>query len=382
MTRRENEQGGAQQAEVQREAPQEAQAEAGKAEMLCEALAEAARAERRSRLPEAAVWRAFAAADPHRSRGDEARALLLQRLEVLAAAGRIRLPARGGAGWDRGLRPSLPVWVQVVQQQRAEPFDPRGYPWAPELSFVADMPRIEHPEELMAIQRFLAGGGRRRPIVPMRERSIQLFGDEKRLEQLRRSSLFSSERLSLETLRCAAVSPPLALEAGPPGSGGRPMLILENHHPWWSFCQWNRRHGCYSHVVYGAGAGFGAEAVRFLHAHITGADPRREAADLHYAGDLDAEGLRIPWRAAKLAEELGLRLLPAERWYRRMLEQADALERAGVVLSCGEPIATGPELEWLPVALQEPVRRAFAAGRRIPQEVVGSEELAAEGVEG
>lgn len=37
---------------------------------------------------------------------------------------------------------------------------------------------------------------------------------------------------------------------------------------------------------------------------------------------------------------------------------------------------------WLPVALQEPVRRAFAAGRRIPQEVVGSEELAAEGVEG
>jgi hypothetical protein len=269
--------------------------------------------------------------------------------------------------------------VQVVQARRAEAFDVHSFPWAPELAFVPDLPRVEHPEELLAIQRFLASGGRHRLVVPMRERSVQLFGDEKRLEQLRRGSLFGPGRLSLATLRCLSVSPPLAMEVGPPGSAGRPALILENHHPWWSFCRWNQQHGAYSYVVYGAGASFGAEALRFLADTVM--DGRDEAPVLHYAGDIDAEGLRIPWRAAPIAAELGLRLLPAARWYARMLAEADALARAGVPLSVDQAIPIGPELAWLPEALHAAVRDAFAAGRRVPQEVVGTEVLAGEGRE-
>lgn len=177
-----------------------------------------------------------------------------------------------------------------------------------------------------------------------------------------------------------AVSPPLAMEAGPPGSESRPTLILptlilENHHPWWSFCRWNRRHGAYRCVVYGAGAGFGEEALRFLADLLTEeASSVGSPPELQYVGDLDIEGLKIPWRAAPIAAGLGMRLLPAERWYRRMLERAEALERSGLSFSA-EPGEVGAEIAWLPEPLQMPVRRRLAAGRRVPQEILGTEEL-------
>jgi hypothetical protein len=325
----------------------------------------------RRKLDRTALWRAFRAAHPVEAMSGEARERLAARLTALEAEGRLLLPAATGTGWDRSARPPLPEWARLPAPP-AQPaaLDVLSVPWAPELGFVPSLSRIDHPQELLALQAFFAFGGRTRPMVPMRERSVQVFGDEKRLERLRRTPLFAEGRLDLETLRCFEMAPPLVFEVGPPGSGGRPLLVLENHHTWWSFCRWNARVGEYAAVVYGAGGAFGRDAVAFLaeHGRTLGA-PRAD-----YFGDLDHDGLLIPRRAANdYAPEHGLTLLPAARWYRRLLRRADE-----VVLPTGAALSD-EGLDWLPDGLASAVRAHFQAGRRIPQELVGTEELAGEG---
>ena len=324
----------------------------------------------RRKLDRSEIWRAFRAAHPVEASSGEARERLVARLTALAKEDGLVLPSPAGSGWDRSARPPLPEWVRLPAPP-ASPveLDLLAVPWAPELGFVPSLGRIDRPADLCALQRFFSRGGRTRPVVPMRERSVQLFGDEKRLERLLHTPLFGEGRLDLTKLRCFAMAPPLVYEDGPPGSRGRPVLVLENHHTWWSFCSWNARVGEYAAVVYGAGSGFGRDAVAFL------ADRCRtlDAPHAAYFGDLDRDGLVIPWRAATdFAPDHKLRVLPETRWYRLLLA------RAGEVVLPTGPALREEGLEWLPIELREEVSEHFRAGRRIPQELVGTEELAME----
>jgi hypothetical protein len=100
-----------------------------------------------------------------------------------------------------------------------------------------------------------------------------------------------------------------------------------------------------------------------------------QTSTAEYFGDLDREGLTIPWRAStQFAASLALRLIPAERWYRRLLTRADE-----VTLPSGAPIEVDPDVRrWLPEALRPAVADLFSRGIRVPQELVGSEQLAEE----
>ncbi len=334
-----------------------------------EALLDAARGRQRVKRPD--LWRAFQVAHPVEATAGDARERLMKRLLELVGEGRVTLPSERGAAWDRSARPPIPEWVALARPALPPPpVDATTVPWAPELAFVPRTPGVDLGAAL-AIQAFLAAGGRSRPRVPSRERSVQLFGDEKRLERLLRTPLFAEGRLDLGVLRCFSMAPPLVFEAGPAGSAGRPCLVVENHHTWWSFCQWNRRVGDYSAIVYGAGGGFGRDAVLFL-------DERCRSwgtSTAEYFGDLDRDGLLIPWRAGtQFAAPLALRLVPAERWYARLLERASE-----VALPAGAPIEVEADVwPWLPAALRAGVADLFARGVRVPQELVGLEELAQE----
>jgi len=328
----------------------------------------------RLRVHRAELWRAFQLAHPAEAVAGDARDRLLHRLRELASGGQLRLPADRGAGWDRSARPALPEWVTIARAAPApRPVDPAAIPWAPELAFVASTPGVDL-EAALAIQAFLATGGRARPRVPMRERSVQLFGDEKRLDRLVRGALFAPGRLDLATLRCFSMAPPLALEQGPASAAGRPCLVVENHHTWWSFCAWNRRVGAYAAIAYGAGGGFGRDAVQALIETCQA----REISTVAYFGDLDRDGLRIAWRAAaQLAAASPLRLVPATRWYARLLTRASEAS-----LPSGAPIVVEPEvLAWLPPTLRPALDALFERGVRVPQELVGTEQLDAEGAE-
>lgn len=268
-----------------------------------------------------------------------ARAKLRELLDLLELDGRIQLP-KGKGKWDRSSLPPLPLWVQLAHEAAPEPekADLREVLWAPELRFLANARTAVPMDCLQKLQGFFANGGRNREPVPLKERSLQIFGDEKRLDTLiRGSSLFAPGRLRLEQLRCFVVPEPLAWERGPRPDG--PVLVIENAATWYSYCRWNREHGFFSAVIYGCGNQF-MHSVGYLEEIFREIGSRA----IHYFGDLDPPGLRIPRLASAKAAGLGLPMVEPDFWsYRRLLEMGAQKAKP----------ATGPveceaqDLEWL-----------------------------------
>lgn len=245
--------------------------------------------------------------------------------------------------------------------------DLAALPWEPELAFVRDTRVGIAVEDLLAMNRFLAEGGRVRPVVPIKERSLQIFGDEKRLDALLVSAPFRSGRVTLETLRCALVAEPLGWRRGPDPAG--PVLVLENAATWDSYSRWNERERRFSAVVYGKGLVFADAVGRLVDIFQEIGGVRR----VEYFGDLDPPGLEIPFRASRRAQANGLPAVTPHRWsYRRLLDVGAG--REGVWE--GDPVSE-QALAWLGEE-GEAARRLFACGRRLAQEHVGWEVLATE----
>lgn len=338
------------------------------AERLLGAIREAAG--KRRRVPLEGVWQAFRDALPVEY-ADRGRVGLAEHLHTLAAEGALRLPAqRSTTTWDRSVQPPLPSWVELAPAGApAEAIDHRMIAWPPELARLVDEPRLR-PEllgEFMAIQRFLAASGRTREPVPARERSVELFGDEKRLDVFMTSLVARRVGVTLELLRAFAVPVPIVWEAGPAAAEARAtsLLVLENLHTYDSFRRWNARSGAYLAIVYGGGKAFAG-----MLDDLTRIAVELGATEVDYFGDLDVEGLRIPAAAAHVLDARGLPLRPALPWYDALLARGDASHARA-----SEPLDDRRILAWLPERLCEPVEALLVAGRRLPQELVGWELL-------
>lgn len=331
------------------------------AEVLLAALREYAGKRRRLALSD--VWVVFRTtlAIEFSDRGREA---LAGYLLGLREQGHLELP-RQNSLWDATPAPPLPRWIQLTAPAAAgTPIDHRMIPWPAELAPLIDEPRIapDMLRDLLAIHRFLAAGGRQREAVPVRERSVELFGDEKRLDILLRSRLFHRIGQVQQLLRLREVPVPIVWEAGP-DEGATALLVLENLHTYDSFRRWNAREGAYLGVVYGGGKAFAG-----MLDDLTRITFELGALEIHYFGDLDGEGLQIPAAAARILGDLPL--VPAERWYQLLL--ARGAER---VLPDIEPCIPQFALLWLPEHIRMPVGELLAAGYRLPQELVGWEQL-------
>ncbi|MCW5557449.1 MAG: hypothetical protein KIT22_06425 [Verrucomicrobiae bacterium] len=244
----------------------------------------------------------------------------------------------------------------------------RAHPWHPDLAFVRDA-RIQLPfEELEQLNRFLTAAPADKPLVPIKERSLEVLGDEKRLDVLRGSSLFRSDRLDLERhLRCQIVGEPLGWKRGPQNTGR--VLIIENAATWHSYCRWNEVVREFSALVYGRGLQ-AAQSTRYLGdilAEIPG--PQQ----IFYFGDLDPPGLQIPQQASAYA--LGLPPLQSHRTsYRWLLDLG--LERSSP-WEGSEP-ARREDCDWLG-DLADEAWTLLSAGRRLAQEHIGWEFLREQG---
>ena len=86
------------------------------------------------------------------------------------------------------------------------------YPWPPELAFIPKSCVNIRFTDLLTIADFLHQPDPRD--IPIKERSLQLFGDGKRLEFLRQSSLYRDGRLTLAQLRCFSVVEPIGWMRG------------------------------------------------------------------------------------------------------------------------------------------------------------------------
>jgi hypothetical protein len=303
------------------------------------------------------------AAEPALEHAPERRARLADVLDELVDADLVELPS--ARSYDRSARPPLPRFVKL-DRPTAPPRRRVGatVPWRSELAWASELSFDEQTlADLRAVNAFLRDGGAQRPVVPLRERSLDLFGDEKRLERLLGGQLFFDGRLTAAELRCEPVHPPFVYQ---PMSTGPDALVIENHHTYVSFARALPADGPVGTLIYGAGAHFKA-SVTFVADLPT--PPRR----VLYFGDLDAAGLDIPVHADSVASASGLPAVQAAAaLYRLMLDHG----RPTPVDDPPSRYRVAKLTAWLPADARSAAAAVLNDGHRLAQEWVGTELLA------
>jgi hypothetical protein len=310
----------------------------------------------------------FARACPELAEQADRRDLLARLIQRAAQRGAFNLP-RSSAAWDRAGIAPLPKFVVLSVPPARRPAPTAGYAWHPLLGFAAQERNARRLTTLHAINEWLKNDPDLTYTVPIKERSLEIFGDEKRLDQLRTSSThFFDHQLALAALGCRLCPIPLPYEEGPPATRGRPILIIENNDTWASFCTWNRIASAFAAVAYAGGGN--AKGIGFDELFIDSLLERRGSSQLYYFGDLDPRGVHIGAGAAqRRAARESVPLQPAATLYAWLLAQ-------GVrVKAMTEESVTKEGLEWFPPALRAPVAELFAARCRIPQECLGTRVL-------
>ena len=288
--------------------------------------------------------------------------LLLDVLEALRREGVIEFPKQPSS-FDRLVNPPLPKFVRRVRQDEKPPQeDWTRVSWQPELGFWTEL----KPQELAWAKKLNDWLCRRRGkflSVPLRERSLEIFGDEKFLDSRVRNGALFSGRLSLAAIGAFFVAPPLAYRTS--GTPALPILLVENHHTYWSLANWNTHTHRYSAVAYGVGNAVTSQSSSKSNA-VEQAVYECQASGVLYFGDLDPEGVEIPLR---LNANSSIKVEPAVDLYRFVLEHGT--RRSGVKRKDSD---TKSAKQWLP-QLSDALCAMWDEDCWIPQESLGMEQL-------
>lgn len=270
-------------------------------------------ADGRVRVPLARLWELWSSAAPRLVAHPDQAAALDAALRALAGAGTVELPS---GAWDRSTVPPLPRSVLVPSSRRVRSVPRwRRRPWRTELGWVASLPALSDDQfdELVTIDCWLRDHADKDvPVVPVRYRSVELFGAEKRLERLARGALFGPGRLSLAMLACRHLPPPLAAVAL---GDGPDVLVVENSDTYWVAVDAVRAAGYRCRVgavVWGSGNSFPSQ-MDALVVDVAGRGP--VSGTVWYWGDLDPAGVTIAAGAAAGAARLDVDFrAPAALW--------------------------------------------------------------------
>lgn len=317
----------------------------------------------RKRIPLDDVRRMFFEARPELVASPTRSAQLLEALRKLEAAQLIHLPAAGS--WEKLGNPPLPNWIQVARDKSSvEREDYSAIPWVPELGFWPEL-KSSALDSAKVINDFLLRRRGAFRLVPIKERSLEIFGDEKRLDAMRTGDTIFSGRLPLSKIGAFLV--PLPLPYRQADAPGKPVLILENHNSFWSFGEWNHKAKRYSAVVYGAGEAFrsSGRALDQVLIEVGG-------VGAEYLGDLDPTGVRIPLEFNRTSGPADTRVAPALDFYWWLLENG---ARRLKTLEPEHGSVADVAREWLGAEPAEVLIKLWAAGRWIPQEALGLEVL-------
>ncbi len=315
----------------------------------------------RKRIELAQVRQVYFDLYPELKNSPERSTLLLKALHELEEGDVLTLPSP--ASWERVGNPALPLWVTLVRTRQAkEAKDFHKVPWVPELGFWTEL-KDAQLESARAINDFLRVRRDSMTLVPIKERSLQIFGDEKRLDSMRTGEFIFGGRLALVTLGAFIVPPPLPYRIAP--APGKPVLVVENHNSYWSFGQWNQRALRYSAVVYGAG-----EAFRSTGAALGVVLSEVGGVGAHYLGDLDPKGVRIPLDFNRLASSEEPKVIPAREWYGWLIEHGT--QRTKPEHSSAEGQLA---LDWLGTEIGSDLAALWKDGLWLPQEGLGFEQL-------
>lgn len=280
---------------------------------------------------------------------------LLQVVEALTTGGEIA--ASSSTRRFRGVRlPSSLRRPATLKLARVRPA--LRHPWHGELAWAAATEGIGF-ERMRALNAWLTANTDP-PRAPVKERSLEVWGDEKLLDDLLRGLLAGR---AVEFLRVDVVHPPLVVEQVSDGTGG---LIVENATTWRSLVDVGREHvgsgvsTSLGWIAYGAGNQVGAA--------VPGLAGRAPSA-LWYFGDLDDRGLRFATDAARAAAAAGMPRVQPHRWL------YDALLRAGRPQPRGTRSWSwsAAALDWLGPDLSN--RVTSLADTWLAQEWVGAKQL-------
>jgi hypothetical protein len=214
---------------------------------------------------------------------------------------------------DRSALPHLPAWVNKPQPMKQVAEVSRVI-WAPELAFLAEQ-IIREDSPWVDVDAWLKKyRGKELTLKPVRERSLDIFGDEKALDRLTVLTPFKQGQISLTTFGCFYVPEPIPWKPGPPGSMEFSGLCVENATTYDTLCRFNSEAGFWAFVAYGRGNNFvsmtdGLVAVVKEYGHDR----------VQYFGDVDHEGIEIVARAEKKLNEAGVSICLDHRLYRLLL---------------------------------------------------------------
>lgn len=247
-----------------------------------------------------------------------------------------------------------------------ETVDLSGVNWSPEFQFLKSSRVAVAHDDLLRLNEFLLSDPSRRPVVPIKERSLQVFGDEKRLDALLATSLFRSDRLTLDMLRCEIIGEPLGWTRGPAKANEKPILVIENAATWHSYRRWNAERELFSAVVYGKGFQSAAN-IQYLAEIFAEVGGQRRVL---YFGDIDPPGLQIPQQASTYATAHGLPPVEPHIWsYRHLISIGRGRETEWEGDQADHQCA-----EWLG-DLAEAALAMFTKNQRLAQEHIGWEFL-------
>jgi hypothetical protein len=329
---------------------------------LAKAMANAVAVAPRRRVPLTTLLAAAAAVDRTGAVSTGWRTRVAGAIDELATTGVVELPR---TRWDNTAQPPLPAYVTRPASPQAVKARAETIVWHVELAWAAELDavgKLSDPE-----RRFLAHVNtwlhrRGDTVVPQRERSLDICGDEKALDAWVFTPLFAPGRLTYEMLRCEPCWPPVHQESF--GSG--PWLVVEN---WTTYrtlisaarrCRWDGR------LIWGAGNQVGTRLATLA------ATECAPSGGLWYFGDVDTAGFRMARMAAGRAETLSLGGLHAARELYRMCCNAGS--------ECTTANRAPDDLRWwtqtwLGGTLGQEVGEIVAGGGRIVQETIGVELL-------
>jgi Uncharacterized protein conserved in bacteria C-term(DUF2220) len=323
----------------------------------------------------ATIWQCFHATRPELKNEVTSRQRLAADLRALSESEVISLPA-SKSSFDRTALPVLPRFIRLLEKPVVPEaqFDHRTFPWSLPMSFVAGLARLPNPRIAQRLNDFFRGNWSSRIPVPIKERSYEIFGNEKMLERVLDGQLGYEGRLTMETLRCYCV--PL-VPVHRVFARGVNVIIIENEATFDSVSRWNIEHGAFRMVIYGRGR----EAEKM--ADFLFNEVQTNSGIIYYFGDIDRLGICIPYRLSRMLERKGgCGISPAASCYRLLLQQSPA---AITMVDVEDEVDDPPDsewiaaLDWLPVDTRTQTKVLLEADRRVAQEATGWELLRNEG---
>jgi len=295
---------------------------------------------------------------------------LLDILIGLEEENAIKLP-EGDKYWNVSQIPTTPKWFRVLKE--AKSFQPwKSYPWRQELQWATDLWNGKHFADLVILNNALKDPSLHNGIpIPIKERSLLIFKDEKKLDELLKTQIFRKDRLTLRVLNCYQTHPPLLLKKFQAFSNLRTIMI-ENRDTFFSLClvcNEMEPNSPFKYVIYGKGYQ--------IERSILGIKEQYPDINvIEYFGDLDPPGLKIPILLQKVSNinNISIKIIPASFFYKTMIElfQKNPFES---LFKKENYKWKDIELNFLPEELREFTKELFQNRKRIPQEIMNIFEI-------